>query len=81
MGITFDYKFIMNMPDDEAVSESFHSIAEDIAGYILDDVFHKLRAVGFNAFPFLCGADAFITRMTGSRLRSWKSCAGIFPMQ
>ena len=59
-GIAFDDQFIMHVPDDEAVSECSHSIAEDIAGYCLDDVLHELRTIGFDAFPFLCGANAFI---------------------
>lgn len=60
-GITFDDQFIMNMTDDEAVPKSLHSIAEDIATYGLNDIFYEFRSVGFNAFPLLCGADAFIS--------------------
>ena len=50
----------MDMADDEAVPEGLHSIAEDIAADCLDDVLCGFRVIGFNAFPFLCGADAFI---------------------
>lgn len=50
----FDDQLIMNMTDDEAVSESLHSVAEDVAADSLDDVLHELRTIGFDAFPFLC---------------------------
>ena len=56
----FDDQFIMNVTDDEAVSESPHSVAEDVAADSLDDVLHELRSVGFDAFPLLCGSNAFI---------------------
>ena len=59
-GITFDDQFIMDMSDDEAVPESFHGVAEDVSADGLHDVLHKLRTVGFDAFPFLCGSNAFI---------------------
>ena len=50
----FDDKLIMNVADDEAVPERFHSVTEDVAADGLNDVLHKLRTVGFDAFPFLC---------------------------
>ena len=50
----FDDQLIMNMTDDEAVPESFHSVTEDVTADCLDDILHKLRTVGFDAFPFLC---------------------------
>ena len=53
-------QFIMHMSYDEAVAECLHGVAEDVAGYYLDDVLHELGAIGFDAFPFFCGADAFI---------------------
>ena len=56
----FDDQLIMNVTDDEAVPESLHGIAEDVAADSLDDVLHELRTVGFDAFPFLCGANSFI---------------------
>ena len=56
----FDDQLIMNMTDDEAVPESLHGIAEDVAADSLDDVLHELRTVGFDAFPFLCGSNTFI---------------------
>lgn len=59
-GIAFDDQFIMDVPDDEAMPEGLHSIAEDVAADGLDDILHEFRPVGFNAFPFLCGADTFI---------------------
>ena len=40
---TFDDQLIMNMTDDEAVPESFHSVAKDVAADGLDDILHKLR--------------------------------------
>ena len=61
VGAAFDDQFIMDVPDDEAVSESFHSIAEDVTTDSLDDVLHELRTVGLNAFPFLCGSKTFIS--------------------
>ena len=56
----FDDKLIMNVTDDEAVPESFHGVAEDVAADSLDDVLHELRTVGFDAFPFLCRSDSFV---------------------
>ena len=56
----FDDKLIMNVTDDEAVPECFHGVAEDIAADGLDDVFHELRTVGFDTFPFLCRSNTFI---------------------
>ena len=50
----FDDQLIMNMTDDEAMTESLHGIAEDVTADGLNDVLHKLRTVGFDAFPFLC---------------------------
>ena len=49
----FDDQLIMNVTDDEAVPESLHGVAEDVAADSLDDVLHELRTVGFDAFPFL----------------------------
>lgn len=48
----FDDQFIMDMFDNVAVLECFHGIAQDIAANGLDDVLHKFRTVGFDAFPF-----------------------------
>ena len=50
----FDDKLIMNVTDDEAVPESLHGVAEDVAADGLDDILHELWTVGFDAFPFLC---------------------------
>lgn len=60
-GTAFDDQFIMDVSDDEAVPECFHGIAEDIAADGLDDILHELRTVGFDAFPLLCRASAFIS--------------------
>ena len=56
----FDDQLIMNVTDNEAVPERFYSVTEDVAADSLDDVFHELRTVGFDAFPFLCGSNAFV---------------------
>ena len=50
----FDDQLIMNMTDDEAMTESLHGVTENVAANGLDDVLHELRTVGFDAFPFLC---------------------------
>ena len=50
----FDDKLIMNVTDDEAVPERFHSVTEDVAADGLDDVLYEFRTVRFDAFPFLC---------------------------
>mgnify|MGYP006981814590 CR=1 FL=1 len=47
----------MHMPDDEAMPEGLHSIAEYVAADGLDDVLNEFRPVRFDAFPLLCGAD------------------------
>lgn len=59
-GVAFDNKLIMDMPDDKAVAESFHSIAEDVTADGLNDILHEFRSVGFNAFPLLRRANTFI---------------------
>ena len=48
------------MTDDEAVSESLHGKAENISADGLNDVLHKLRSVGFDAFPLLCRSNTFV---------------------
>ena len=53
IGAAFDDQLIMDVPDDEAVPESFHGVAEDVTTYSLDDVLHELRTVGFDPAPFL----------------------------
>lgn len=60
VGAAFDDQLIMNVTDDKAVPESLHGVAEDVAADGLDDVLHELRTVGFDTFPLLCGAGAFI---------------------
>lgn len=59
--IAFDNQFIMDMSDDETMPEGLHGIAEDVAADGLDDILHELRTVGFDAFPLLCRAHAFIS--------------------
>ena len=56
----FDDQLVMNVTDDEAVPESLHGVAEDVAADGLDDVLHELRTVGFDTFPLFCGSNAFI---------------------
>lgn len=58
--ITFDDQFIMDMSDDKAVTECLYGVAENVAADGLDDILHKFRSVGFDAYPFLCRAHAFI---------------------
>ena len=48
------------MAADLLIGKILHSVAQQISGYGLYDIFHKLRTVGFYAFPFLGGADAFV---------------------
>ena len=50
----------MNVPDDKAIPQSFHGVAENIAADGLDNVLYKFQTVGFGAFLFLCGTYAFI---------------------
>ena len=56
----FDDQLIMDMSDDEAMPESFHGVAENVAADCLDDILYELRTVGFDAFPFLRGSNTFI---------------------
>lgn len=55
---TFDNKLIMDMAADLLIGKILHSVAQQISGYSLYNIFHKLRTVAFDAFPFLGGADA-----------------------
>ena len=50
----FDDQLIMNVTNDEEVSESFHGVTEDVAADGLNDVLHEFRTIGFDALPFLC---------------------------
>ena len=50
----FYNQFIMNVTDDKAVPERFHSVTEDVAADGLNDVLHEFRTIGFDALPFLC---------------------------
>lgn len=56
----FDDQLIMDVADDEAMPESFHGIAENVAADGLNYILYEFRSVGFDSFPFLCGADAFV---------------------
>ena len=60
IGAAFDNQLIMNVTDDEAVPESFHGVAKDVAADGLDDILYELRTVGFDALPFLCRSDTFV---------------------
>ena len=60
MGAALYNQFIVDVSDDEAVPEGLQGMAEDIAADGLDNFLHELRTVGLDAFPFLCGAYAFI---------------------
>lgn len=60
VGVSFDNKFIVDVSDDKAVPEGFHGIEEDVAADGLDDIFHELRSVGFNASLLFYRAYAFI---------------------
>ena len=53
-------QLIMDVSADEAVGEGPHGVAEDVPADGLDDVLDELRTVGFDSFPFLCGADAHV---------------------
>lgn len=44
----------MDVFNDEAMPENFHSIAEDVAADGLNEIFYEFQFVGSNAFPFLC---------------------------
>ena len=48
------------MADNKAVRQRSYGIHENVPGNGLDDVFHKFRAVRFDALPLLCAADALI---------------------
>lgn len=50
----FDDQLIMNVTNDEEVSESLHGVTEDVAADGLNDVLHEFRTIGFDALPFLC---------------------------
>lgn len=56
----FNNEFIMDVTDNEAVREITHGEAEGVTADSLDDVLYEFGAVGFDAFPLLCGTHAFI---------------------
>lgn len=56
----FYNQFIMYTSADKAVRKVLHCEAEKIAADGLDDVLDEFRTVGFDSFPFLCGADAHV---------------------
>ena len=49
------------MADDLTEGQVLHGKAQKIPGYGLHDVFHELRTVGFDPFPFFRGAYSFIS--------------------
>ena len=56
----FDDQLIMHVSDNETIAEVLHCKAEKVSGDSLNDVLNKFRAITFDAFPFLCGSDAFV---------------------
>ncbi len=60
IGAAFDDQLIMHMPDDKAVPERLHRVAENIPADGLNDILHELRTVGFDAFPFFCRSNTFV---------------------
>ena len=58
----------MDMAADEAVRERPHGVHEDVPRNCLDDVLHKLGAVGFDALPLLCAADALVSDRIAAKL-------------
>lgn len=56
----FDDKLVMDMATDLLIGKILHSVAQQISGYSLYNIFYEFRTVGFYAFPFLGGADAFV---------------------
>ena len=72
----FDDQLIMNVTDDEAVSESFHGVTEDVAADGLDDVLHELRAIGFDAFGYSDAVKPPV-RSTGNRQSGQKETASL----
>ena len=46
-------QLIVDMADEKTVGQRPQGIHENVPGNGLDDVFHKLRAVGFDALPLL----------------------------
>ena len=59
-GIAFDDQFIMDMPDDKALPEGLHGIAENVPADSLHDVFYELGTIGFDAIPLLCRSNTFV---------------------
>ena len=69
--VGFNHKLIVDVHDDGTMPERLHGVSKDIAACCLYDVLHKLRAVAFDSFPFLCAADALI----GHAVRAEPVCA------
>ena len=49
------------MAADTIIPQRPNSIAENIPADRLNNVFHELRAVAFNALPLLCCANALVS--------------------
>ena len=45
---------------DLLIGKILHSVAQQISGYSLYNIFYEFRTVGFYAFPFLGGTDALV---------------------
>lgn len=51
----------MDMAANLPAGKIVHGVAEKVSGDCLYNILHKFRTVGFNAFPFLCSTDTFIS--------------------
>ena len=49
--VTFDDEFVMDVGDNVHATQRLYGIAENVAADGLRNVFHELRAVGFNPYP------------------------------
>ena len=50
----------MDVSHNGAAPEGLHGVAKNVPGRSLDDIFHELGSVTFQALPLLGGPDAFI---------------------
>lgn len=58
----------MDMHGDKAVLEGTHGVAENVPGGSLHDIFHELRTIGFESFPFFRAANALIGNAVPTKL-------------
>ena len=66
--IGFNDKLIVDVHHHGAIPECLHGITQNVTGGRLYDIFDELRPVGFEPFPFLCAADAFIGNAVAAEL-------------